>query len=921
MKKNDIILILSVAAYSFLFYQQIPGVNFLIFSVLMVIALLEKDREVIKSAQWVGAALGSIVSGFAVMYYGTFLALTANILSLGLLAVFSVSRSSSVILGWLYAAYSIVTSVAFMIVDYIERRKQRATDKGNNIWMKIGIGIGIIIVVLVFFFLYQKSNALFKNLTEKINFDWISWSWVRFTLLGFIILYGFFFLKRIPGLNKIEDSSSENLNKEKVLAKENTFFGKIINLKIENMSGVILLMLLNFLILMVNVLDIVYVWTGAELPSDMTYSDMVHQGVGQLILSIIIAILIILFLFRGHLNYFTKSKIIKTLAFIWIVQNVIMILSAGFKNQLYIDAYSLTHRRIGVYFYLLMAVIGLVTTFVKISGKKSNWFLFRKNGWAWFVVLVFASLFNWDMIITRFNIKHSDHLDLKYLVSLNYTNIAELMTLDDSKYEQWTNPDIERRLNRSGYDYSKSFEGNVHSKMYDFIERHNEKGWRSWCFYKEKTYKKIMVLLEKDYVKKLDLSDNNLNDIIQLESFNKIKELNVGYNSLDSLHCLKQFSNLEKLKLTGNYLDRIDDFPAFSDLEFLKLDNNNINDFSPLGKCRNIKVLNVSSNGFINLSGIGMLENLEVLDISQNSVNELKPLSKLDKLNRLNISNMNNVKFGTFPQMHSLKSINLANNSFSTLDFDYVKFLKKIENVETLNLSGNKLSSLLLLTNYYELPIKKGFFSNRRVGDPVSYLPALTRLDFSDNKLKKLDAIDYFESLEKLNVSNNKIKSIDPGKEVSITYLDLRRNFIRDLRGIEYFPNLNYLDLSYNELTEIGQLSKVKNLATLDLSENDIISLEPLKALPNLKKLYLNGNEIKDLSPLSELKGLKILNIRNNNITDLSPLYKLTNLKELHVNSISDDQLKEIEATIPGIKVVYDAYNDEDDVIMEEVEF
>ena len=36
MKKNDVILLVAVAAYSFLFFEQIAGINFLLFNILMI---------------------------------------------------------------------------------------------------------------------------------------------------------------------------------------------------------------------------------------------------------------------------------------------------------------------------------------------------------------------------------------------------------------------------------------------------------------------------------------------------------------------------------------------------------------------------------------------------------------------------------------------------------------------------------------------------------------------------------------------------------------------------------------------------------------------------------------------------------------------------------------------------------------------
>src|ERR1019366_7656081 len=96
-----------------------------------------------------------------------------------------------------------------------------------------------------------------------------------------------------------------------------------------------------------------------------------------------------------------------------------------------IQSSGLTRKRIGVYVYLLLCLIGLVTTFIKVSGKKSNWFLFRKNAWAFYAIFIVACFFNWDDMIVRYNCKNFkslqfDYIDRNYQVELSHTCLASL---------------------------------------------------------------------------------------------------------------------------------------------------------------------------------------------------------------------------------------------------------------------------------------------------------------------------------------------------------------------------------------------------------------------------------------------------------------------------------------------------------------
>lgn len=418
MKKNDWILILSVAAYSGLFYHQFPGINCLIFSVILLVMLIWRNPSLLRDNHWYAAASGTLITGAAVSLFGTDLSVFANVISLGLVSALSISRKSSVILAGVYALISLLTSPLFMLIDLIERRKGGSVPKGRT-WIGIGMTLFIIAITIIFFRLYQKSNPLFMDFTRKINLDFISWPWVFFTLGGFVLLYGFFYHRNLPSWLKWDVSKAVRLNAENVMQKENRLLGKKVNVKWEIQSGLILLIILNILLLTMNILDLYFMWITQSLPSGMTYAEYVHQGAGSMIVSIVMAILIVLFFFRGHINFDKGNKVIRLFAVLWLVQNMFALASTAYRNTLYVQEYSLTYLRIGVYLFLLLTFTGLITTMVKILTARSNWYLFRANGWAVYAVLVVFACQNWDLVITRFNIQQSANPDRYYLLSLD----------------------------------------------------------------------------------------------------------------------------------------------------------------------------------------------------------------------------------------------------------------------------------------------------------------------------------------------------------------------------------------------------------------------------------------------------------------------------------------------------------------------
>jgi presenilin-like A22 family membrane protease len=122
MKKNDWILIIATALYSYLFYREAAGINFFIFSIGLIALLLARGQELRHKKKWLIVAAGTCISGAAVAIYGNWLSLWANVISLMLLSGMSVSTRSSVIMTLFHSAYSAGGAIVFMVLDAIERK-------------------------------------------------------------------------------------------------------------------------------------------------------------------------------------------------------------------------------------------------------------------------------------------------------------------------------------------------------------------------------------------------------------------------------------------------------------------------------------------------------------------------------------------------------------------------------------------------------------------------------------------------------------------------------------------------------------------------------------------------------------------------------------------------------------------------------
>jgi len=175
-----------------------------------------------------------------------------------------------------------------------------------------------------------------------------------------------------------------------------------------------------------------------------------HERVHAVIMSIVMAILVILFYFKRGFNFDEKAKSLKVSAKIWIVLNAVLVISASLKNSEYIINFGLTYKRLGVYAFLTMALIGLIFTFSKIQNRKTNAFLFNRMFWASYGLILVCSYVNWGGIITSNNIKRKDFADSYHLVSINYN---EKLLLDYA--EKTGNSKMKNQLKERIESYQK----------------------------------------------------------------------------------------------------------------------------------------------------------------------------------------------------------------------------------------------------------------------------------------------------------------------------------------------------------------------------------------------------------------------------------------------------------------------------------
>lgn len=496
MKTKDWLIVVGGVLFAYLFYKQSAGLNYLVYSLFVVAGLLLSNHKNITNKRWWLSIAALAISLCGMVLYGSMVAWVSVIFSLLLVAGCSNNGKASAVLNFLQSVIAVPLSLPnFFRQNHIAAENKRRTN-GKKASAYGFVYIIIFCVFILFVLLYSATSTAFSELLKQINFRFISFGWVMWALMGLFISFALLKNRRLKFLDREEGKWGMPL-----LAQIRPLEGEQADKNtVENKAGTLLLMLLNILLLVVNSSDIAFLAGGISANQNLNYSEMVHQGIGALIFSIIIAVGIILYFFRGRLNFDEKAKTLQALALIWMLQNLLLTATGAYKNYLYVDIVDgLTYKRVGVFFYLLLASIGLFFTAMKVYTKKPNWYLVRVNFTAFFIVLIASSPIDWDVIITNYNIKHAEQKredpDIEYLLRLSSRNLPLI--------EEWMNKaatDPKTLHQYKAWEYNSLAE-KFTNKSVLFNEKYSQKGWQSWNLTNHTNYQYLKPLnYDKYYI-------------------------------------------------------------------------------------------------------------------------------------------------------------------------------------------------------------------------------------------------------------------------------------------------------------------------------------------------------------------------------------------------------------------------------------
>lgn len=398
-------IFLTTILFVILFYDQNVGLNLGIIGLVYAFLTFFKTPKRNKTTTFIFLFATSILSSFAFAWYGDFPSFLAVAGSLLLLSYRSRNRRMKILLLIPVFVINFFTSL-FRILNFDTWLPKRNVP---GLWQKTLAFVLIpLILVSVFFGIYAAGSDHFASLFTDVELDLNFWQLIAMIVLGFFIAFNYwnFAVERFIYKN---NRILENDFKQRVIQKPTYSF---LDLDAERMSGVVSLFALNILLIFF-IITYNYEQFYEAVKTPVRLSEETHERVNAVILSIVMSILVIMFYFKSNFNFDPKAGFIKILAGIWMVLNAVLVISAMVKNSEYIINYGCTYKRLGVYAFLILSLIGLVLTMVKIQFRKRNAFLFNTMAWYVYGAVLICSYINWGGIITEENRKRKD-FDLNY---------------------------------------------------------------------------------------------------------------------------------------------------------------------------------------------------------------------------------------------------------------------------------------------------------------------------------------------------------------------------------------------------------------------------------------------------------------------------------------------------------------------------
>ncbi|MFN3946144.1 MAG: DUF4173 domain-containing protein [Allosphingosinicella sp.] len=307
------------------------------------------------------------------------------------------------------------------------RSMRRAGSRGSRFSLSAALRLLLppVVGTIIFLWLFAAANPVIDQALDAVRLPWLHP--VRIAFWAFVFGAVWMSLRPRPFVTRMLRAADE----EGPETPPSRFLPRF-----TPQSIVLSLVVFNLVFAVQNLLDILFLWSGARLPQGMTLADYAHRGAYPLIVTALLAGLFVLVALRPGSDTAARP-LVRWLVVAWVGQNIFLVASSILRTIDYIDAYSLTVLRISALLWMALVATGLALICWRLlRGRSARW-LINANALAAALVLATASAVDLGSVAAAWNTRHAREvdgsgaeLDLCYLRGLGPSALVSLARLE-----------------------------------------------------------------------------------------------------------------------------------------------------------------------------------------------------------------------------------------------------------------------------------------------------------------------------------------------------------------------------------------------------------------------------------------------------------------------------------------------------------
>ncbi|WP_171098027.1 DUF4153 domain-containing protein [Ruegeria sp. HKCCD7255] len=421
-----VLLAILVTLADWLFWEQPIGVSMAVFMLTFSAAILAMKPKRPSSVEWVLAMGFAILCNLPLIIELQFLSVLFSLIGVVCLAVWAVRGQD--LTGWrVIRAAARLSTIGATLLARAAIRWACAAEVGSSARKQAPTLVLPLMMGTVFIVLLTLANPLLEDFFEQLDpgilFDPVFWQRLFFWSFVASLIW--------PYLN-LETALPNRAARAKIQPKAGPHrISYLINPGSVRNS----LLLFNLLFLFQTGMDLIILSGGLTLPDGMTYASYAHRGAYPLVATALLAGGFVLVTHR----MIAEDRIMRGLVYLWLAQNMILVVTAAIRLNLYVETYALTHLRVAAFIWMALVLSGLVLTVIQIHRGHDTGWLLRRNFVALTCTLYACCFVNFAGLIASYNLNHTnslDHRDTYYLCNLGPNSFPAIHAYESEHDEQ-----------------------------------------------------------------------------------------------------------------------------------------------------------------------------------------------------------------------------------------------------------------------------------------------------------------------------------------------------------------------------------------------------------------------------------------------------------------------------------------------------